>query len=318
VASARGCASTLQASGMPWAALYDSNVGDEPVLFGASPPMPEVHTRLGSVSKLVVALIYARLVNDGQLDRASPVTNWLGDVDGLDNLTLADLDTHRSGLGDALNSFWFRRRINRDVTAPVPLDDVIAASLGISRSAALPLYANINAILIARICEIATGRPFSALVAALATPDFDLRYDPLGALPTPAAEGWRMGRGPGRIEYGDKLHEATHYNPSWGGPAGGMTCRISDMARFGDRILEPLRALLPTQASGFYMLARVQDGWLHHAGDVPGFSAWAGYDAKDGRSVVSCAGLSWHPDVGNPAETLALSQITVGGPLRWS
>lgn len=322
--SAQSCFEALQNHGAPWAALYDGPASLSPqmrsqdgglILFGSA--APEAHVRLGSVSKLVFGLIYARLLEAGRLDRADAVARWLPDLRGVDELTLADLDTHRSGLNDALNSFWFRRKINRDVTRPVPLSDVIDASLKQKRSPKRPHYANINAILIAEVCARASGQPVSQRVASLAADEFDLRYSEDAILPQPHMRGVRMGKRPGRIEYGRLLYDATAYNPSWGGPAGAMTCRIADLPAFGRHVLAPLHALIPTGQEGFFALARRQDGWLHHAGDVPGFSAWVGYHAASDRLIAASAGLSWHPEIGNPAEALALSQITNGGPLRW-
>ncbi len=65
----------------------------------------------------------------------------------------------------------------------------------------------------------------------------------------------------------------------------------------------------PVIGTDFHWFAYRENGWLSHPGDVPGFSCWSGFHADSRRSVTVAAGLSWVPDMGNPAELLAKDLI---------
>ncbi|MEM9342051.1 MAG: serine hydrolase domain-containing protein [Pseudomonadota bacterium] len=280
-------------SDLPWAVLYDSRAG-APQFFGPTALHDDMHIRLASVSKLVIGLVYARLVKSGTLRPE----DTLGDD------TLNDLATHATGLQDALHDPAFRAIVNADVTQPQPLDRVIEASLNLPRVTP-PNYANINAILLARACERATERPFSDLL-----PDCDgLTFPADGRIPAPSPGGVRRGRADGRIEYGDTLFDASRYNPSWAGHSGTGTLRVGAIPAFCDIIVAAIARETPRQDSGYQNLARFENGWVCHAGDVPGASAWAGHHPSTNRTVFAATGLCWSKSLGNPAEAIAKASL---------
>ena len=287
----------LAARGLRWAVILDGAVttrlGDA--------PRPEAHIRPGSVSKLLVGAVSRRLQSRGLLAGGTRLgALWDGTLpEDVAALTVADLEAHRSGLRDALECPAFRGRVSRDLKAPVPLDAVLQASLDQPRRPEGAGYRDVHAILLARLCEVAAGRPIEALVADVAGPG---RLALRGPLPRPHPSGLRWGRAPDRIEYGDDLHDATGHDPSRAWAAGALAGRLRDLPARG-----PVVADLSDDASGrgWHHLARCRNGWVFHPGEAPGLSAWAGRERATGRVLLVSAGHSWTPGLGNPAEALA-------------
>lgn len=298
--------------GLHWAVLADSRGGSDSLLrLGNAPPRARDHVRLASVSKPLIGAVYLDLRKRGALAASDAVADYLPNLcRELPDLTIKDLATHASGLRDALEDATFRKQVNMGVERPMPLDAVLEASLALPRDTDRPRYANINAILLAAVCERATAQSIDALVHRLLPDISGLALPNDGALPVPRAKGWRWGKGPGRIEYGRTLFEATTYNAAWSGAAGGFVIRAGGLPRLG-RVFEVIDRRLEAEefsrhVEGDYMaLCQSQNEWLCHAGDLPGYSCWAGREMTSGRSVAVAAGMCWIPGLGNPAERLA-------------
>lgn len=314
------CFYALAAAGLPGAVVALRDAEEErPRIhaFGLAdtklrrPMTPDLHMRIGSVSKLIVAATLLRLHRAGRIDLDRPLADYLGAGHPAGGLGLRAIAAHRSGLRDALENPTFRALLNRDPAAARPLEEVLAAV------AALPprfapgagvSYANINAILPALAAEQATGVSFPALAAQVVLGPGGaegLAFIPEAALPEPFARGYRHGRRKGRIEYGRRLFDATHFNPSWSWVAGSHAGTVSALIALIREIDGELRYAAPA-ADGYGFLVHRQGDLVGHAGDVPGYSAWAGIRIGDGRAIAVIANLSNLPDGRNPAAVLAL------------
>lgn len=298
--------------GLRWAVLYDTAHDTQVIrLLGQENLTLDMHVRLASVCKLVVGHLYAALCRQGRLRADMRVAKLLPHyIDELGTCTLGDLAVHRSGFQDALYNPGFRDEVNRDVSASQPLDRVLAASFAQGRAEATPHYANINAILLALCCEVVTEQSFENLVSRFA----GLSYSAAGKLPQPHPTGFRRGRKRGLIEYGKKLFDATHYNPSWSGPAGGCTLRLDAVPAFCREVIGTLARQTSDIRGAYGNLMHFSAGWGCHAGDVPGFSAWGGHEVSTGRTIFAASGLCWADGVGNPAKEIARAAMadTVG------
>lgn len=318
------CFDALSAAGLPGAVVALRDPGEDAARFHAFgladrdrglPMSPDLHMRVGSVSKLIVAATLLRLHHAGRIDLDRPLGDYLGRPHPAGRLSLRAIAAHRSGLRDALENPAFRATVNRDPGAARPLDEILAAG------AALPprfapgadvSYANINAILPALAAEHATGVPFAALAVQLVLDPArasGLRLTPDSALPEPFARGYRHGRGKGRIEYGRSLFDATHFNPSWSWVAGSYAGTIDALMAMAREIGEELRDAAPAE-DGYGFLVHRRGGLVGHAGDVPGYSAWAGTHPASGRTIAVIANLSNLRDGGNPAALLAAEVAT--------
>lgn len=318
------CFEALSAAGLPGAVVALRDPGEGKVrlhAFGLAdrdrelPMRPDLHMRIGSVSKLIVAATLLRLHRAGRIDLDRPLADYLGpDYLGREHraggLSLRAIAAHRSGLRDALENPDFRAAFNRDPSVPRSLSEILAAG------AALPprfapdtgvSYANINAILPALAAEQATGISFPALAAQLVLDPGragGLSFTPEDALPPPFARGYRHSRGKGRIEYGRILFDATRFNPSWSWVAGSYAGTISALMALIREIHRDMRDAAPAR-DGYGFLVHRQGELIGHAGDVPGYSAWAGIHAGDGRTIAVIANLSNLADGRNPAVILA-------------
>lgn len=294
----RMIATRLIEAGLLWAIVADDETGAWQRFGPLSRDItPDMYVRLGSVSKLFVGATAAKLARQGQLSLQMPLSGVLSCENLPKELTLGDCLSHMTGLGDALECREFRRKLNRDVTADIPVEDVVEVSLSRPRDPERPRYANINAILAALVMSNVCKRPISQLVEEAVGPGLSLG----GPLPAPHPVGWRYGCDLDQIEYGTRLYPATHFNPSWSWAAGAFHAKLGDLNRLLTAAFKTLTHA-PETGEAFHWLAKRHDHGFCHSGDVPGFSAWAWGDGS--RTVFAVAGLSWVPDLGNPAELL--------------
>ncbi|MEM7075757.1 MAG: serine hydrolase domain-containing protein [Pseudomonadota bacterium] len=285
-------------AGLPWAMLNDgSGHGWQRTGPRSQTIRLSMHVRIGSVSKLFVGAIAARLAEQGRINPDNPISDLLNLPNLPSDVTLIDCLAHRTGLRDALEDPAFRNVVNADVTAAVPVEDVVSASLSRPRDGSRAGYANINAILITLAIAKETGRAFDDHVMDV----FGRTLGLGGGLPRPHPEGWRYGQSPQHVEYGAQLYPATHFNPSWAGAAGAMHARLCNLPRLLCKAFHILRSAPEIDPSYHWLAKRSADG-LWHDGDVPGFSAWAAQ--RGARVSVTVAGLSWVPGLGNPAALL--------------
>lgn len=296
--------------GMRWAVIaWERGASSGFQIVGEETPGLDAHVRLASLSKLIIGLLYAEVKEQGPLSDETRAADLLPDYsDRVGPVTLGDLAAHRTGFRDALNDPAFRARVNDDITAPQEIETVIETSLAIPQAQALPTYANVNAILLSHCIERVVGRAFPSIVAARFPRLPSLAFPVDGHLPKPRWPGARLGLAPGRVEYGERLFDATDHSAAWAGYAGTGVLAAREAPLFCQDVLKPLIALTPRPnhaTEGWANLLRFEGPLAFHDGDVTGYSAWAGVDLDTKASLFVTTGLSWSPALGNPAGAIA-------------
>lgn len=295
------CERDLINAGMPWALVaIEPNETWQKIGPYSTALKTDIYVRLGSVSKLFVGAVAAYQFKKLPDLLSVRVAEVLGQTRIGNTLTVQDCLTHRTGLRDALENPKFRARVNADLTASHAIEEIIDAGLDLPSVEQRPRYANINAILVAETISKLSEKPFARLLSDAV--GNGLHSD--GILRKPHPEGWRYGRAPDQIEYGDQLYRATHFNSSWGGPAGALQARLKDIPSLLERAFGHLKSA-PEIDGTYHWLAKRAGDMLWHDGDVPGFSSWAA--CQDDRIGFAVTGLSWVPDLGNPAAILGHS-----------
>lgn len=268
----------LKSGGVPGAALII--VKDGAVVharaFGVSsvetgaPVTTRTLFRLGSTTKLLVALAALRLVDDGKLRLNQPAGDLLPELDpALRRVTLEQLLTHTAGLADDVPTHGSADETALLARVSAWKHDALFAEPGKVFS-----YSNPGYVLIGALIARATGQPFSAAMKTLVLDRMgmaDSTFRPLEAFTRPVALGHDKG---GVIR--PIAEHAGNY------PPGSLFTHVEDLGRFFqalsperlDRLGRP-RAAIPAQGRSYGYGLLVDEGReaLLHTGARSGYGS---------------------------------------------
>ena len=91
-----------------------------------TPMTPDLHYRIGSVTKTFTADAILRLVDQGKVALTDPISKYVDDLPYGDQITIQDLLAMRSGMYDFGNDTDFFNRYIADPTLPWTVDDSLA------------------------------------------------------------------------------------------------------------------------------------------------------------------------------------------------
>ncbi|MFC9790871.1 serine hydrolase domain-containing protein [Rhodococcus sp. NPDC127528] len=237
-------------------------------------PDARTHFRMASNTKTMTSAVIVLLVQDGKLRFSDPVSAYLPEVPGGENITVAQLLTMRSGLYSYTNAPELAATLDADPTkawTSREILDIAFAHPPDSPPGTVYEYNNTNYALLGLIAEKVDGR-------SLAEQFQDRLFGPLGLQQTslPAADDYTV---PDRYAHGymygdssyaltDKPYPAdvqaaarngtlqprdyTNQNPSYATAAGGGISTADDLAVW-------IRALV----SGKVFSPDIQQQWLH-------------------------------------------------------
>jgi CubicO group peptidase (beta-lactamase class C family)/D-alanyl-D-alanine dipeptidase len=201
---------------------------------GNSPADARSLYRVGSVSKLINALIAQRLAEQGVLDLDAPIREIVPEFQpsGGDGVTARHLLSHRSGLvREPPRGSYF------DAAPPAGLAEVVA-SLGRTPLVDLPgartKYSNLGPSVVGLAIERKTGRPFADVArdlvfAPLGMADSDFTLPPAFRDRLVQAEMWTLD---------GRRFEAPVFQLGTG-PAGNLVSSVLDLARLTAWMMDP-------------------------------------------------------------------------------
>jgi len=257
------------------------------------PMTPDVHQRIGSVTKPFTISLLLQAVDEGLLSLDDTIDRYVEGVPNGDVITLAQMANMTSGLANYSENKQFDGDPGADpykVWEPEEL-----AQIGIEDS---PLfdpgtefyYSNTNTVLLGLVLEQVTGETLEQLYRERTIEPLGLQGTPTpsGAdtsLPDPHAQGYTL---QGQSSGGEPIN-ATDWNPSWTWAAGEMISTVDDLLVYGralgtgegllppeqqaERLNSFVRDLPPLDAEHSYGLGLTNDhGWLGHGGELPGFN----------------------------------------------
>jgi D-alanyl-D-alanine carboxypeptidase len=290
------------------------------------PMRPELHYRVGSITKPFVATVVLQLVAEGRLSLQDTADRWLpGILPYGDQVTIRQLLNHTSGIPDyepaVLPTLYASKHGRFRSWTPRELVALVADQPPDFPPGTAWRYSNTGYLLAGMIVEAATGHQLGQELTRRILRPLGLRDTvfPVNrpTIPRPFARGYSLPLGQ---EQGPLL-DFTVLDPSVAWAAGALVSNLGDLERFfrgllGGRLLPPrlLAAMttpVPTGQPGFgyglgLMVIETPAGrLLGHDGAIPGFLNIV-LNTEDGRRQV---GVMMNEESATPAVSEAFSQV---------
>ena len=288
------------------------------------PVEPSTQFGLASGTKIFTALTVMSLIESGELHLDTPVRGLLGTDLPLisDDVTVEQLLSHRSGIGDYLDESLFDDI--KDFELPVPAQrlwsteqyvPILEGHPQVTAPGAKFEYNNAGYVVLALIAERTAGRPFDELVrervcvpAGLDETAF-LRSD---ELPGSAALGYLDAEG---------LRTNVFHLPVLGSGDGGIYSTVADISALWHAFVDGRivsadlvrQMLTPRRGSGSDVLEYGLGVWLHHDGEVlevHGYDAGVSfYTVHNAASATTCTVISNTGEGTSALETLLEDRV---------
>ncbi|WP_257458910.1 serine hydrolase domain-containing protein [Archangium lipolyticum] len=256
----------------------------------------EDRLRAGSITKTYIATVMLQLQTEGKLSLDAPLSTWFPDIPRANEIPVRRLLNHTSGVANYTTHPDFAAQLEANPGKVWNPEELVA--LGVSVSPEFEpgtkwSYSNTNYILAGLIIEKVTGTPLTQQLRTRIFDPLGLKntgldgLEPLPALtvrgythPSPESTAW--------VDYTDVLH------PSAAGSAGALISTADEVSAFYQALLggslltaqqreemsQWVSRQMPEAPDYGLALARLPTpaGELHfHDGNIPGFSALAGY-----------------------------------------
>jgi CubicO group peptidase (beta-lactamase class C family) len=276
-------------------------------------PDGNIQYRIGSLTKMFVAVLIMRLRADGLLDLADPIAKYLDpDLGEAGSATIAQLLSHTAGLASESGGPWWER-------TPGELRPALADILG-DQPRPLPAgrqfhYSNPGFALLGALAGRLRGHSWDEAVRREILTPLGMTRTTLRAQP-PHAGGFAV------HPWADVMQPEPAEHTGHMAPAGDLWSTADDLCRFAafllngdDRVL-PAATLAemrahasPPSGGGGYGLGiqvaeRAERTVFGHGGSMPGFLATLWVSPDDGLGAVTLANATAGPAIGEIAADL--------------
>jgi D-alanyl-D-alanine carboxypeptidase len=285
------------------------------------PMTPEVHHRVGSVTKTFTATLLLKAADEGLLSLDDTIDQYLKGVPNGDKITLHQMSDMTSGIASYTEDDQWVNEWLSDPTRVWKPEEM--ARIGIKESPLFDpgsewFYSNTNYVLLGLVLEKVTGKPINQLYHKEIIGPLDLEETSFpgtsSAIPEPYDHGYTL---QGKTS-GDKPVDSTDWNPSSAWTAGEMISTVDDLLVYG-RALGTGKGLLSPKAQKERLDSFVDDvppldqpplkgdlaygiglgkdhGWVGHNGEIPGYNTY----------------LFYHPDIDAVVVVLVNSDVSSG------
>jgi D-alanyl-D-alanine carboxypeptidase len=286
-----------------------------------APMAPEVHHRIGSVTKTFTATLLLKAADEGLLSLDDTIDKYVKGVPNGDEITLRQMSDMTSGIASYTESDQWVKEWSSDPTKVWKPEDL--ARFGIEESPLFKpgtewFYSNTNYVLLGLVLEQVTGKPIEQLYEEEIIRPLHLTETSFpgtsSAIPEPYDHGYTL---QGKSS-GSKPIDSTHWSPSEAWTAGEMISTVDDLLVYG-RALGTGKGLLSPKAQKERLDSFVSDvpplnqpplkgdlaygiglgkdhGWIGHNGEIPGYNTY----------------LFYHPDLDAVVVVLVNSDISSG------
>lgn len=240
---------------------------------------------IGSISKQFTCAAILLLSEDGKLSAHDPVAKWYPQLTRANDITLLDLMNHVSGYPDYYPLDFVDRRMAQAIDPDELLRQYAGGKLDFEPGAKYS-YSNTGYILLGRVVEKVTGKPFGEILAERILKPLGMSqtlYEPAAGDPR-VADGYTM----------FALSDPERIGPEgrgWIAAAGGIFSTPTDLAKWnlaltGGKVLRPASYELMTRkrqlkdgrlsdyGCGLQMRSQGGRDVLVHTGAVSGFNAY--------------------------------------------
>jgi D-alanyl-D-alanine carboxypeptidase len=267
------------------------------------PMTPDVHHRIGSVTKTFTGTLLLQAADEGLLSLDDTIDRYVDGVPNGDKITLSQMADMTSGVANYSETEQFDDELTSDPYQVWKPEQLV--QLGLKDS---PLfdpgtewhYSNTNTVLLGLVLEQVTGETIGQLyreriIEPLGLQDTSFPNGADTSLPDPHAQGYTL---EGQSSGAEPI-DATEWNASWTWAAGEMTSTVDDLLVYG-RALGTGKGLLsaaqqdkrldsfvnnvpplnqaPLNGDVGYGLGLASDhGWIGHNGELPGYNTYLFY-----------------------------------------
>jgi D-alanyl-D-alanine carboxypeptidase len=266
------------------------------------PMTPEVHHRIGSVTKTFTATLLLKAADKGLLSLDDTIDQYIKGVPNGDEITLRQMSNMTSGIASYTeNEQWQKEFLSdpRRVWKPKELARIGIKDSPLFEPGTAWFYSNTNYVLLGLVLEQVTDKPIGKLYQKEIIKPLHLEETSFpgadSALPKPHAHGYTL---QGKSS-GQKPTDSTRWSPSTAWTAGAMISTVDDLLVYG-RALGTGKGLLPPQTQKERLHSFVSDvpplnqpplkgdlaygiglgkdhGWVGHNGEIPGYNTYLFY-----------------------------------------
>src|SRR5215210_2113127 len=276
------------------------------------PMTPDVHHRIGSVTKTFTATLLLQAADEGLLSLDDKIDQYVKGVPNGDKITLGQMSDMTSGIASYTEDDRWAQEWSSDPTRVWKPEEL--AQAGIKESPLFDpgtewFYSNTNYVLLGLVLEKATGKPIGDLYREQIIEPLGLKNtsfpDPAdSSIPEPHAQGYTLqGQSSGREPI-----DSTDWSPSEAWTAGQMISTADDLLVYG-RALGTGEGLLSPEQQAERLDSFVSDvpplnqpplkgdlaygiglgkdhGWVGHNGEIPGYNTYLFYNPEIDAVVV--------------------------------
>src|SRR5215207_7316467 len=286
------------------------------------PMTPEMHHRIGSVTKTFTATLLLKAADEGLLSLDDTIDRYVKGVPNGDEITLRQMANMTSGFADYYLDEQFFDEMTSHPKRVWTTQELVR--IGIEDSPMFDpgtewFYSNTNYVLLGLVLEQVSGKPLERLYSKQIIKPLHLKQTSFpdaedSSIPDPHAQGYVL------LSQDAEPLNTTDWNPSWAWAAGGMISTAEELLLYG-RALGTGKGLLPPQQqaerldsfvrdlppynqppsngrSGYGLGLMYDRGWVGHGGDIPGYNTQ----------------LFYHPDLDATVVVEVNSDIAAGGP----
>src|SRR5215212_3694278 len=261
------------------------------------PMTPEVHHRIGSLTKTFTISLLLQADAEGFLSLEDTIDQYVDSIPNGDLITLRQMANMTSGIASYTENEQWADEVFSDPEQVLTPEEL--AQVGIKDSPQFDPgtewhYSNTNTVLLGLVLEQVTGETISELYRQRIIEPLGLQgtsfpdADP--SIPEPHAQGYTL-----QGQSSGEPIEATNWNPSWAWTAGAMISTVEDLLAYGRVLGSTGEGLLPPKQQAERLDSFVSDlpplnqpplngdlayglglendhGWIGHNGEIPGYN----------------------------------------------